>query len=131
MWKNININKQNIVVATNRAMLIAMPHNSDYNGYSFWHPSKLIREGRHSYAISVGYTDDFTFTLVKYGKGKWKSREIVSQKKISASEFEDNFVIMDENIIAPTQSEESYIKVQDPKKLDLDIQVKEELKNNQ
>lgn len=131
MWKNININKQNIVVATNRAMLIAMPHNSDYNGYSFWHPSKLIREGRHSYAISVGYTDDFTFTLVKYGKGKWNSREIVSQKKISASEFEDNFVIMDENIIAPTQSEESYIKVQDPKKLDLDIQVKEELKNNQ
>lgn len=100
MWKNINVNIQNVKVNTGKAVLIAFPHNSNFDGWTFWHPSKLVRTGKHSYALSVSYTDDFKFKIVKYGKGKWNSREIISEKEISVAEFEEAFGVMNENIIA-------------------------------
>ena len=62
-WKNIEINVQNIDFNTEKSVLIKMPHNSDYDGYKFWHPSKLVRNGSNSYAVKIGYTDDFIFKL--------------------------------------------------------------------
>lgn len=99
MWKNININKQNIKAETEKAVLIAMPHSSDYDGYCFWHPLKLVRQGKHRGAVSIGYTNDFSFRLMKYGKGKYNSRQIISEETISVAEFEEAFGIMDENIV--------------------------------
>lgn len=97
-WKNININTNQIKADTGKAVLITMPHNSDYDGYAFWHTSKLIRNGRHSASVSLGYTDDFTFTLKKYGKGRYNSREVIDEKVIDVEEFENAFGVVDENI---------------------------------
>lgn len=52
-WKNINISKNNIDTETARSVLIKMPHNSEYDGYKFWHPSKLVRNGRNSNSVSI------------------------------------------------------------------------------
>lgn len=101
MWKNININKQNIKTETASAVLFKMPHNSRYDGFVFWHSSKLVREGRHSNAVSIGYTDDFKFKLKKYGNGKYNSHEVIDEKEITAAEFEEAFGIMDDNISSP------------------------------
>lgn len=97
-WKNLNINKQNIDVETSRSVLIKMPHNSDFDGYKFWHPSKLVRKGRNSNSVSIGYNDQFTFRLKKYGHGKYNQREILDEIEINAEEFEDAFSKIDENI---------------------------------
>lgn len=96
MWKNIQINKQNIKAETMKAVLIQMPHNSNYDGFSFWHPSKLVRTGYNSNALSIGYNDDFTFNLIKYGKGKY----ILAEEVIGVEEFEEAFRVMNENITA-------------------------------
>lgn len=101
MWKNININKQNIKTETANAVLFKMPHKSGYDGFVFWHPSKLVREGRHSNAVSIGYTDDFKFRLKKYGNGRFNSNEVIDEKEITAAEFEEAFGIMDDNISSP------------------------------
>lgn len=130
MWKNININKQNIKAETEKAILINMPHNSNYDGYSFWHPRKLVRDGKHSYAISLGYTEEFEFKLVKYGKGKYNSKEIIDQTVIDYEEFEEAFGVMSENIVAPKTDNESYVIVQEPTKVeDKEIEIEECLKN--
>lgn len=100
-WKSIQINKQNIKVDTGKAMLIAMPHNSDYDGFCFWHPSKLVRTGKHSNALSVSYNDEFKFKLVKYGNGKWNSRDVIKEEEIDVEEFENAFNVMNENVKAP------------------------------
>ena len=97
MCKNIQINKQNIKAETMKAVLIQMPHNSNYDGFSFWHPSKLVRTGYNSNALSIGYNDDFTFNLIKYGKGKY----ILAEEVIGVEEFEEAFRVMNENITAP------------------------------
>lgn len=101
MWKTININKQNIRSETGKAVLIACPHNSDYDGYCFWHPSKLVRSGRHSNAVSISYTEDFTFYLKKYGKGKYNSREVLDEIQLGYDELEEVFGVMDANISDP------------------------------
>lgn len=101
MWKSININTQNIEAQTSKAVLIKMPNSSIYHGYSFWHPSKLVRSGKHSYSVSVSYTDEFVFRLKKYGQGKWNKSKVIDGKEIDAEEFETAFEVMDDNITAP------------------------------
>lgn len=97
-WKNININKQNVDVETAKSVLIKMPHNSNYDGYKFWHPSKLVRKGRNSNSLSIGYNDQFTFKLKKYGKGKYNKKEVIDEIEIDVDEFEEAFGVMDKNI---------------------------------
>lgn len=98
MWKNISINKNQIAAETSKSVLINMPHNSEYNGFSFWHPSKLVRQGKHNGAVSLGYTDEFIFKLKKYGKGKYNGREVIDEMEISAAEFAEAFGATNDNI---------------------------------
>lgn len=125
-WKNINVNKNQIKADIGKAVLINCPHNSEYDGYSFWHPDKLVREGRHSASISIGYNDEFKFTLKKYGKGKYNQNEVIDEKVISVEEFETMFGIEDANINAPkfkneyeTHKPEHKVQVENNLKKDL------------
>lgn len=97
-WKNININSNQIKAETGKSVLIALPHNSDYNGFELWHPKKLVRDGRHSASVSIGYTDEFVFKLKKYGKGRYNSNQVIDERTISAEELESAFGVTDENI---------------------------------
>lgn len=128
-WKNININKNMIKADTGRAILINCPHNSRYDGYCFWHTSKLVRNGRHSASKSIGYNDEFTFKLIKYGKGKYNSRDVIDEKEIGVEEFEEMFGVVNENIVAPNN--DTYLVVNEPTKVNADVEVKDELKNEQ
>lgn len=101
MWKNVNVNKNQIEIDTGKSVLINCPHNSNYDGYSFWHTSKLVRAGRHSASVSIGYTDDFKFALKKYGKGKYNKSEVLDEVEIDVEEFEEMFGVTNENITAP------------------------------
>ena len=130
MWKNININKQNVKADSGKAVLIAMPHSSEYDGFSFWHPSKLVREGRNSYALSIGYTDDFKFRLVKYGKGKWNSRDIIEETEIGVEEFEEAFGVINENITSPKPKINNEYETHMPDKVEaVDREALDELKD--
>lgn len=128
MWKNIEINLQNIETETERAVLIKMPNNSDYAGYKFWHPSKLVRYGSNSYARSIGYTDEFTFKLKKYGNGKWNKTQVIDEKEISVEEFEEAFGCM-KSCTRAKDNQDSYLIVEEPEKVEKDVKVEESLKN--
>lgn len=97
-WKSININTNQIKANMGKAILLAMPHNSDYDGYVFWHTLKLIRDGKHLASISLNYTDDFTFCIKKYGKGKYNNRKVIDEKIIGVEEFENAFDDINKNI---------------------------------
>lgn len=97
MWRSININKSLIKASTSKSAFIACPHNSEYDGYAFWHPQKLIREGRHGGAVSIRYTEDFVFYLKKYSAG----RDVVDEIPLAYDEFEEIFGAVNENIHAP------------------------------
>lgn len=129
MWKNIQINKQNIERESEKAILINMPHKSKYDGYSFWHPSKLVRDGKNSYSVIIGYTNEFTFKLKKYGNGKWNKNEVIDEKEITIEEFEEAFGVMNDNIQEPKENNNSYLIVEEPEKMEKEIKVLEELKN--
>ena len=130
IWHSIQINKQNIKAETDSGVLIKMPHNSDYDGYVFWHPAKLVRNGKHSYAISISYTDEFVFRLKKYGNGKYNKFDIIDEQEIDVCEFRNAFEIMNDNIIASKDDTESYLIIKEPEKVDKEIEVLEELKND-
>lgn len=119
MWKTIQFNKQNIEYETNKAMLIKLPQNSNYKGYKFWHPSKLVREMKKGkgYFLTLSYTDDFNFKIFKTDKrGKKITEETVDGEEI-ALQFG---MLIDAN-------EESYLEVTEPVKIDKDVEVIKEL----
>lgn len=91
-WNKIVFNAQNIETETDRAVLIRMPHKSDYDGYMFWHPKKLVREtGAKGYALTFSFTDDFEFKLFKNGNGKYNRHKVIAETTISASEMKEQF----------------------------------------
>lgn len=128
MWKEININSNLIKRETGRAVLIALPHNSEYNGYSFWFPSKLVKKGKNSAAVSLSYTEDFSFRFVKHGKGRYNRNEVIDEITIAADEFEVVFEAVDSNITSP--AEYNPYETHKPREmLAEDVEVIEELKD--
>ena len=125
MWKNIEINIQNIETDTGKATLIKMPNKSRYAGYKFWHPSKLVRYGSNSYARSIGYTDEFTFKLFK--NGKHNKFEVIDEIEIDVEEFEEAFNCMSD--CTRGKSNETYLIIKEPEKVEKEIKIEEELKN--
>ena len=86
-WRSFTISTNNIEVSTAKAVLIKMPHKSDYDGFVFWHPAKLVRQGEHPYAKRISYTDDFEFRLFKKGSGRFNYNQKGAEKIISAAEM--------------------------------------------
>ena len=82
MWYKIKISANNIEASTDKAVLIKMKRNSNYDGFVFWHPAKLVREEGTMYTFSCN--DEFKFNLKKYGNGKWNSRDVVREDNIGA-----------------------------------------------
>ena len=134
MWKKINFNFQNIEGETFKATLIKMPNNSEYKGYVFWHPSKLVRsEGGNGYFVSFSYTDDFNFILLKNGKGKYNKKQILNELEINSQEMEKAFQVVDEKINFDlkenkNKNENSFLEIKEPEKINKKVKIKEELK---
>lgn len=98
-WYNIKINAQNIEHDTGKAVLIKMPNNSEYKGYYFWHPSKLVRDkGGKGYFKSISFTKKFNFLLFKKGKGKYNKNEVLDETYLSAEDILEAFGCMSDNI---------------------------------
>ena len=128
MWKNIEINLQNIETDTGKTALIKMPNKSKYVGYKFWHPSKLVRYGSNSYARSLGYTDNFKFKLFKNGNGKYNKFDVIDEIEINVEEFEEAFGCM-RDCTRAKENGESYLIVKEPEKVEKDIEVEKSLLN--
>lgn len=127
MWKNIEINLQNIETDIGKATLIKMPNKSKYVDYKFWHPSKLVRYGSNNYARSIGYTDKFTFKLKKFGNGKWNKFDVIDEIEIDVEEFEEAFGCMED--CTKAKSDGTYLIIEEPEKIEVNIEVEESLKN--
>lgn len=122
MWKSIKFNAQNIEFETAKAVLIKMPNKSDYAGYMFWHPSKLVRTiGGKGYFKSFSYTDEFEFKIFKQGK----NRQITAEALLSPEEMEEAFEIVNEQL---SDTDECYLEVTEPTKIDDKVEIRAELR---
>lgn len=125
MWKSIKFNTLNIEHETEKAVLIKLPKKSEYSGYMFWHPSKLVRTvGGKGYFVSFSYTDDFKFTIFKQGKNGKKLESI----ELDSERIEEIFNSSNEQISKDVETnDKSYLIVNEPKKVNTEITVLEEL----
>lgn len=122
MWKSIKFNAQNIKFETAKAVLIKMSNKSDYAGYMFWHPSKLIRTiGGKGYFKSFSYTDEFEFKVFKQGK----NRKITAEALLSPEEMEEAFEIVNEQL---SDTDGCYLEVTEPTKIDDKVEIRAELR---
>ena len=121
MWQKVYFNSQNIEHETAKAVLVKMPNKSEYAGYKFWHPSKLVREeGGKGYHMSFSFTEGSEFTLRKYGK----NRQITAEEVIGYAEMLEAFEQVNEQIYG---HEEAYLEIAEPDKVDRTVKVREEL----
>lgn len=99
MWTKIFFNTQNIQSDTGRSVLIKMPNKSQYNGWVFWHPKKLVREqGGKGYHSAFSFTEDWIFKVKLYGKGRYNSKDVIREVELEASEMKEIWGIVDENV---------------------------------
>ena len=121
MWHKVYFNSQNIEHDTAKAVLIKMPNKSEYAGYKFWHPTKLVREeGGKGYHMSFSFTEEFQFTIRKYGQ----NRQVTAEKIIGCDEMLEAFEQVNEQIGG---HEETYLEVAEPDKVDKTVKIREEL----
>ena len=112
MWKSVKINKQNILYYTDKSVLIKCPNNSKYHDLTFWHPTKLVSEYSNGF-VKIIYNEDWVFKLFKE-----KNFKITKQEEIDG-------VIM-ETLFEPI---ETYLIIKEPSKINKDVKILEELKN--
>lgn len=124
MWHKVNFNSQNIEHHTAKSILIKMPNRSKYAGYTFWHPSKLVRGA--DWKRSFSFNDDWEFTIFKTGKNYKRTIE----KKLGAEEMLEAFEIVNEEL-TPTDNDESYLKVTEPEPINADVIIPDELKREE
>lgn len=124
-WKTINFNKQNIEHETAKAVLIKMPNNSEWHGYKFWHPSKCVRtlSKGNGYFKTFSYTENWEFTIFKSNK----KGERTAEQILTAEDMEIAFDVVNEQISADA-STESYLEIEEPKKVDKTVSINNELK---
>lgn len=124
-WKTINFNKQNIEHETVKAVLIKMPNNSEWYGYKFWHPSKCVRtlSKGNGYFKTFSYTENWEFTIFKSNK----KGERTAEQILTAEDMEITFDVVNEQISA-NASTESYLEIEEPKKVDKTVSINNELK---
>lgn len=91
MWYKIQISVNSIEATTEKAVLIKMKRNSNYDGFVFWHPAKLVRE--EGKMLTFSFNDEFKFNLKKYGQGKWNSRDVVREDCVGAHVMLDEWRI--------------------------------------
>ena len=121
MWHKVYFNSQNIEHETAKAVLVKMPNKSEYAGYKFWHPTKLVREeGGKGYHMSFSFTEEFQFTIRKYGQ----NRQVTAEKIIGCDEMLEAFEQVNEQIGG---HEETYLEVAEPDKVDKTVKIREEL----
>lgn len=122
MWKSIKFNKQNIEHRTEKAVLIKMPKNSNYAGFAFWHPAKLVRTiGGNGYFMSFSYTDDFEFNIFKF------ENKTTKKQSISIQDIEEAFELMNDKIGCDMEHDDSYLIVTEPVEINKDVSIVEEL----
>ena len=112
MWKELIIDDYCVRVRAGKSALIAMPRYGKYAGYTFWHPSKLVKNEIYykSYTILM-YTDEFKFRLRKREKdidGKW---ETIDEIILSADEVCDAFEEKEPIIYTPKPIEPEHATV--------------------
>lgn len=101
----IAVNENQIEYETDRAYLIKMPNSKK----KFWFPKSLVSYiGKH-------------FVLQLFGDMKITIFDKTSSKKVNAVYLEDYFA----NI-----NDECYLKVEEPKKLDKEVKIPDELRND-
>lgn len=66
-WETVNVNESDFVKKCKNATLFAMPNGSEYEGYQFFHPNKLVhmKESDSNITFDLSYTKDFVFNLTK------------------------------------------------------------------
>lgn len=79
-WYYIDVNKNMIKYDTGKAVLIACPSSSDYSGYCFWHPKSCVKEGRHSAALCISFTEEWEFHLTNK---KTEDEQVVDYHELS------------------------------------------------
>ena len=112
-YLSININRNQIKLrsSSGQAYLIAMPHKSDYDGYTFWFPEKLVDEGRHDEALRLCIPVSFNFTLKRMSK---KTFKVLDEVELNAYQLVEQFRQTDDNIVEKQVSDEPRFKVVEP-----------------
>lgn len=125
---NININRNQIKYSSGRAYLIAMPHKSDYDGYTFWFPEKLVDEGRHDEALRLCIPVSFNFTLRRSSN---KTFKVLAEEELNAYQLVEQFRQTDENIAGADIATRTEVeRVEAPEVKVEQVEVPEDLQND-
>lgn len=90
-WKDFEIDRNYIKAETYRSAKIQMPHDSDFDGYYFWHPQTLIWRPSRSTNIELHYHDDFKFRLFQEIRDKYGKYQKINWRTVSAQEIVSAF----------------------------------------
>jgi len=124
-FTRINLNANLIRYDTGKALLISMPHNSDYDGYAFWFPKALTDE-KGEYCIKLSIPSDFTFKMEKRSKDK----RIIGSESLNAEDMIEQLSEHQQRL-EKEDVNPCYLIVNEPKKRPVeDVKIPEDLQNN-
>lgn len=125
MWYKIIIPFQHIKKDCGHSLLIKMPKKSRYPNFCFWYPNRFMYDSPVKCHYNMGFSDQFTFVLKRYGA---RSLKILEEKTITAQELYEIFTGIKENLETAPKVKDYHI--QEPTKLgEIEVVIPHDLKN--
>ena len=86
--KTVDTNSNLLKRKKNGEYLIKVPKTD----YLFWHPEELVSfSGKNNYLMTIQYRSDYYFNIIRNGKGIYNCDQVIDDRYIPASEWEQYF----------------------------------------
>lgn len=92
-WNKIYIHNNQLETKTQKVALIKMPGKSQYAGYKFWHPLKLVRTEKVTGGLSFSFNNEFVFRIFKNGQGRYNWKDVIDEKNLTPEEIKNVFSV--------------------------------------
>lgn len=83
-WSSLTLNGNLVKAETEKALLIACPHSTPFDGFAFWHPRSMSDTESYGWAVTIRFPENWRFRLTRKSK---RTLKVLEEREVDASEF--------------------------------------------
>lgn len=109
-WTNLELYTNMVLHVSEKTALVAMPFKSEFKGYCFNHPARLVRKTKNPHLVNLSFSEEFVFNIFKRERNEDGIYVQVDERNLSAEEMRKILEPVDADIKAFRQKKKESVE---------------------